>query len=69
MATDCMDLQTGTIHHFPRPGGWLDQDQLELDAIKIAWRTWRVFSRRQSKWTDNDKRFVDWMQGLDGDGT
>ena len=53
MAFDCLDLATGRIRHWPRPGGWYDQDSDELEGVKIAWRTWKWFTDEKSrKWAD-----------------
>jgi len=61
MALQCLDLQTGSFIHFPRPGGWFEQLSGELEAMRIAWRAWKVFSKTSMRRTAGDKDFVDWM--------
>lgn len=53
MALDCLDTQTGEIRHWPRPGGWHEQNDDELALMRIAWRTWKWFTDEKSRqWSD-----------------
>lgn len=67
MATDCLDVRTGQILHFPRAGGWHDQEPGELAAMRHAWQAGMIFSRPRGKWSKSDQEFVKWMQAADGD--
>lgn len=66
MARECMDPWTGGVLHFPRIGGWHDQDPLEMAAMRQAWRTAEVFGRAAKRWSDSDREFVKWMDETDG---
>lgn len=53
MAADCLDMKTGEIRHWPRPGGWYEQEEGEMEAMRLAWRTWVWFTNPQSReWGD-----------------
>lgn len=56
-----MDGQSGAFRQWPRAGGWLDQDQLELDAAQVAFRALRVWRRPAGKRTEGDEEFIEWM--------
>lgn len=66
MAAHCLEWQTGQIRHWPRPGGWHDQVQLELEAMQIAWQVQALYAAR--RWADvpGSGQFVKWMNSSDG---
>jgi hypothetical protein len=54
MALDCLDPQTGQVAHWPRQGGWHEQDSTEMALMTVAWRTWKWFKDEKSQlWSDN----------------
>lgn len=53
MALACLDRQTGQIIHFPRPGGWHEQDSYEISLMRTAWRVWAHFKIKGAQlWED-----------------
>lgn len=50
----------------PRSGGWVDQDNLELAAMRVAARAAEVYTK--SDWTPADAGFIDWVNGGAEDG-
>ncbi len=48
----------------------MDQDSTLLANIKVAWRSWYVFSympRHEIKWTDEDAEFIAWVNDGESD--
>jgi hypothetical protein len=57
-----MDFPSGNFLHFPKAGGWHDQDDDELHLMKIAHRAYMVFSRSLKDIHDSrDTNAIDFM--------
>lgn len=60
MAYYCLNLQEGTIRHFP--AGTYDKQiatregRHELSAMETVYNAWRVFKTPAAKWGDFDRR-------------
>lgn len=69
MARECLDYQ-GNWLHFPQPGGAVDQDEDEMDAIKNAWAIERLFGmdkNKDSEFKKSNSRFRFWVMSKDDD--
>ena len=49
---------------FPRPGGWHDQDDLEMVLMAMAGKAEQVFVKQAtaSKWTPDEGEFAAWVE-------
>jgi len=62
MAYYCLDLNNGTIRHFP--AGTYDKQiktregRNELSLMETVYQAWRTFKTPASKWTDTDRRIA-----------
>lgn len=65
LALACLDRRTGQFIHLPRGGGYLDQDEYIMNAIKYAWRAWYVWSIDDADRNDSDIEFMDWVSNDD----
>ena len=68
LARKCYDMPTGRLVHLPFSGGIWDQDEMLLNLIGIAWRTWWIVKFKpmnEMKWDEGDSAFLAW---IDDDG-
>lgn len=65
MALWCLD-QRGELRAWPRPGGWHEQDDYELQAIRIAWKTYWLMNNPK-KWGNEEAEFLIWLNSDDDD--
>jgi hypothetical protein len=56
-----MDMKTGQMRYLPRAGGYLDQDEYIVNAMRHAWRAWYIWSISDDQRTDSDLEFMDWV--------
>ncbi len=69
MAEQCLDMANGAWLNYPHSGGAMDQDELLLSLVKVAWRAWHVFGYKPAnkiKWSDDDSDFIAWVNKEDG---
>lgn len=59
MARDCRKYQ-----QFPQPGGWHDQDELELVLMGIVESAEFIY-QKQGDWTANEMKFIEWVESDD----
>jgi hypothetical protein len=62
MAYYCLNLQDGTIRHFPA-GTYNEQiatrdGRIELSMMQTTYNAWRTFKTSADKWTDHDRRIA-----------
>ena len=57
----CLDLQTGTVHQWPLPGGWLRNEPL-LEAMIHIWRIAQLYATPIDQWTSEDVALDEWVQ-------
>lgn len=65
LARLCLDPMTGRFVLWPRDGGWHDQDEEELEAVRTAWYVWRLFDpdkERRAERTADDADFLAWLE-------
>lgn len=61
-ARACLDAY-GTLRLFPRPGGWHEQDEFEIDALRMAFRVQKLHPRdaKKRKFEGEDPNFLLWL--------
>ncbi len=68
MANICLDAY-GNFRSLPRPGGWHEQDEFELDALQMAHRVQRLYSGKakanKKRFENEDPKFILWLEGDD----
>lgn len=50
IARYCLDLFSGKLIAWPRPGGFHEQWEVELDAMDVAWQVFRLYTAK--RWAD-----------------
>lgn len=63
MANSCLDAY-GSLKLFPRSGGWHEQDEFELDALRMAYRIQRFYGRKpkERRIEDESPDFFIWLE-------
>ena len=66
MAHACLDAY-GTLRLLPRSGGWHEQDEFELDALRMAHRVEKLYGRKvkDRKFENEDPNFILWLDEED----
>ncbi|MBE2198477.1 MAG: hypothetical protein IAE79_07680 [Anaerolinea sp.] len=59
MARDCLD-EHGRLLLWPRPGGWHEQDEYEMMALRLAWYVRHLFNNPKNR-TEADGPFLIWL--------
>lgn len=59
MALQCLDV-TGAVQRWPRPGGWHEQDEFEIEAMEVAWRVHRFYNDPKARAKENPD-FLLWV--------
>jgi len=59
MASWCLD-ENGRLISWPRAGGWHDQDEYELKAMRLAHRAY-LTTKFPGKWQQGDADFILWL--------
>ena len=65
MAQHCLNLQTGTVQHWPFPHKNWKQNAFFLNAMLAVWQAWRFFQIEPARWQPEHIDYYDWLYSDD----